>query len=85
VRNAVQNGIENLSGTNVSVNANPQDSYRFRARTAEELKATQHLVPVVRREDLPLDDDATHTEIARQREWVRDIVSSPQAPKGWIL
>lgn len=37
VQNAVQNGIENLSATQVGANSHPGDEYRFRARTREEL------------------------------------------------
>lgn len=44
VLNAVQNGIENLSGTSISSNAHPEDGYKFGARTAEELKQSQQLV-----------------------------------------
>lgn len=44
VQNAVQNGIENLSGTSIAMNAHPDDGYRYRARTREELLASQALV-----------------------------------------
>lgn len=79
VRNAVQNGIELLSGTAVSVNAHPHDGYRFPARSKEELLATQHLVPGVNRADLPPDDDEP---AAPPRN-----VSPPAKgkPQGWIV
>lgn len=44
VKYAVQNGIDNLSGSSISSNAHPEDGYRFRARTAEELKQSKELV-----------------------------------------
>jgi hypothetical protein len=43
VKNAVQNGIDNLSGTSIGYNAHPDDGYRFRARTKEELMGSEHL------------------------------------------
>lgn len=77
IKNAVQNGIENLSGTSIAVNAHPEDGYRFPARTADELKATSHLVPAtVKIDDLPPDDDQTHVDLAK---------APPTTPKGWIL
>lgn len=44
VQNAVQNGIENLSGTSISSNSHKDDGYRFAARRKEELIASQKLV-----------------------------------------
>jgi len=43
VQNAVQNGIEQLSGSTVSTNGHPGDPYRFQPRTREELLQSQHL------------------------------------------
>jgi len=43
IQNAVQNGIEQLSGTQVGHNAQPGDSYRFGPRTREELLESAHL------------------------------------------
>lgn len=37
VQNGVQNSIEQLSGTAVTVNADPNGAYRFAARTRQEL------------------------------------------------
>jgi hypothetical protein len=77
VQNAVQNGIENLSGTSISSNSHPQDPYRFGARSAEELKATAHLVPKVNLADLPPPEEpAVVTPAAKPK---------PPSPKGWIL
>lgn len=78
VQSAVQNGIENLSGSSVATNNKPSDAYRFPARNAEELKATAHLVPQVKIEDLPVVDEYSPTIVLPQ--------SKPQPPiKGWIL
>lgn len=44
VQNAVQNGIENLSKTSISMNAQPDDEYRFNARTKEQLVQSKDLV-----------------------------------------
>jgi hypothetical protein len=74
----VQNGIENLSGTSISSNSHPEDGYRFRARTAEEIKATAHLVPQVRIEDLPQDEGAGIIVPPTAR-------AEAKSPKGWIL
>lgn len=41
VRNAVQNGIEQLSGQAVATNSHPGDPYRFKPRNREELLASQ--------------------------------------------
>jgi len=41
VKHAVQNGIEQLSGTSLKANSQPGDRYRFEARTKEELLASQ--------------------------------------------
>lgn len=77
IRNAVQNGIENLSGTSISSNSHPQDPYRFGARSAEELKATAHLVSKVNLADLPPPEEPAGVPPAAKPK-------SP-SPKGWIL
>jgi len=43
VKHAVQNGVEQLSGSSITSNAHPDDGYRFRARTKEELLQSQQL------------------------------------------
>jgi len=43
VRHAVQNGIEQLSGTSITSNSHPDDGYRFEARTKEQLIESKHL------------------------------------------
>lgn len=82
VQNAVQNGIENLSGSSISSNSHPEDGYRYRARTAEELKQSANLVPQVRKEDLPPDDPETHEALHQQQ---RPAPPSPKAPAGWLI
>lgn len=80
VQNAVQLGIENLSGTSISVNSHPGDSYRFGARSAEELKASAHLVPGVNQAELPPPEESAVTV---PRATPRP--TPPKAPAGWIL
>lgn len=99
VRNAVQNGIENLSGTSISSNSHPEDGYRFRARTAEEIKESKGLVAPVGGVHMPKPPVQADTG-----EWVpppEDIEAAagvrpskiiiptqatpPKVPKGWIL
>ncbi len=80
VLNAVQNGIEILSRPAVSVNANPNDPYRFAARSAQELKESAHLVPGASAAELPpAEDEApvpppakprTTPPKARSSEWL---------------
>lgn len=100
IREAVQNGIENLSGTNISSNAHPQDGYKFRARTKDELVASQQLVaptggrlmpkpPVeaANGEWVPPPEDV---EAASPYGSSRIIITDkapppPKAPKGWII
>jgi hypothetical protein len=95
VQNAVQNGIENLSGSSVNVNGQPGDEYRFRARTKEELLASQQLAagkgsvhagkrvldPAVTELNAQPWEDEDQTKIV-----VTDRVPPPKAPpKTWIL
>lgn len=83
MRHAVQNGIENLSGTNVSMNAHPEDGYRFRARTAEELKQSEHLVPRVNPADLPPPEE--NNAIVVQPGQRLELPKIVLPPKGWLL
>jgi hypothetical protein len=86
VQNAVQNGIENLSGSSVSSNSHPQDPYRFRARTRDELLASQALVPGTNPAELPPDDEPTG--VAAPRRVIAATPppkAQPKAPQGWIL
>jgi hypothetical protein len=91
VQLAVQNGIENLSGTSISGNAHPQDQYRFPARSKEELIQTQHLVPGVNKAELPPDDEERVREL--DARLMMDSIHAghttppPKAkkPEGWIL
>ena len=95
VRNAVQNGIENLSRTSLSSNAHPEDGYKFRARTREELLASQKLAANsggVRAGKPTLDPAATELNApAWEDEDQTKIIVPGQAPppsakpKGWIL
>lgn len=90
VQNAVQNGIENLSGTSISTNSHPGDGYRFQARTKDELLQSQGIVPAVRIEDLPPDDNGrieippgVTVELPH-----RIVVPNPpkaKKPEGWVL
>jgi hypothetical protein len=83
VQNAVQNGIENLSGSSISANGHPQDPYRFRARTKEELLQSQGLAASARdvgRQDRPQDTAAA--QLGAQ-EWEDDgSIMSP--PPGYV-
>lgn len=93
MQNAVQNGIENLSGTSISMNAHPDDGYRFGARTKDELLQSQQLAESsgnVRAGKKVL--DPAHTEL-KAPEWsdedqTKIIVPSQDPPpqaKGWLL
>lgn len=86
MQNAVQNGIENLSGSSVSSNGHPQDPYRFRARTREELLASQALVPGVNPAELPPDEPEPGVSTPRRVVVPKPPPSAkPKAPQGWIL
>lgn len=84
VQNAVQNGIENLSGSSVSSNAHPEDGYRFRARTKDELLQSQGLVPAVNKADLPPADEELVSGKLSVLEGLPPKANS-QAPQGWLL
>ena len=86
MQNAVQNGIENLSGSSVSTNSHPQDPYRFRARTRDELLASQNLVPAANAAELPPEDEPSG--VAAPRRVIAATPppkAQPKAPQGWIL
>jgi hypothetical protein len=100
VKNAVQNGIENLSGTAVSSNSHPGDGYRFQARTKDELLQSQQLAASARevgRKDRPMDPAAQQLQsipvddngviIIPGAGRPHTVPSSPKAkqPEGWIL
>lgn len=99
VQNAVQNGIENLSGSSVSVNAHPDDGYRFRARTKEELIASQELVansggvaagrkamdPAANQLGAPPVDENGNLIAKTPGRVPVPTPPKAQAPKGWIL
>ena len=75
IKNAVQNGIENLSGTNVTQNAHPGGNYQYPARSREELLATQHLVADAR-------------SVGKSEAAQDPTVSAParkDEPEGWAL
>lgn len=93
----MQNGIENLSGTNVSMNAHPDDGYKFRARTKEELIASQQIAASSGSAQAGRTADPARTEL-NAPEWededrpkiiITDAAPPPpkgkQQPKGWIL
>jgi len=97
VQNAVQNGIENLSGTAVSTNAHPEDGYRFRARTKEELMQSQQLAAdardigrkdraqdpaMLRLQSMPVDDNGVLIIPGAVSIPVRQHVASPTPPKA---
>lgn len=96
MKNAVQNGIENLSGTSISSNAHPEDGYRYRARTKEELLQSQELAANngnVRAGKLIVDPAK---EVLNAPEWsdedqTKIIVPGATTPtpppqaKGWLL
>lgn len=97
----MQNGIENLSGTNVSSNSHPDDGYRFRARTKEELLASQGIVAPVGGALMPKPPvEADNGEWVPPPEDIEQAAgvrpskiivpgAAPQPPsgqaKGWIL
>lgn len=98
VQNAVQNGIENLSGTSISSNAHPEDGYRYRARTKDELLQSAHLVanardvargdrahdPAVKFLGAPeMAEDGTF--LPTERTAPASSPPAPQKPKGWLL
>jgi hypothetical protein len=100
VKNAVQNGIKNLSGTAVSSNSHPGDGYRFQARTKDELLQSQQLAASARevgRKDRPMDPAAEKLQsipvddngviIIPGAGRQHTVPSSPKAkqPEGWIL
>lgn len=96
----MQNGIENLSGTSLSSNAHPDDGYRFRARTAEELKQSAQLVapaggvhmpkPPVESDDgqwVPPPEDIEAAAGVRPSKIIVPGQAPPPSgkPKTWIL
>jgi hypothetical protein len=75
IKNAVQNGIENLSGSVVTQNGAPGGSYQYPARSREELLATQHLVADAR-------------TLGKNEESQDPAVATPPPkadPEGWLL
>lgn len=75
IKNAVQNGIENLSGSTVTMNGAPGGSYQYPARSREELLATQHLVADAR-------------TVGKTEEAQDPTVATPPPkaePEGWLL
>lgn len=78
VKNAVQNGIELLSNTSISGNSQSGDSYRFEARTRDELMATQHLVP---KNTVKIDESKIEEEKHAEQPDRRDNNSS----MSWML
>lgn len=78
VKNAVQNGIELLSNTSISGNSQSGDSYRFEARTREELLSTQHLVP---KNTVKIDD----TKIEEQKDAKQPDRRNDDRSMSWML
>jgi len=76
VQNAVQNGIENLSGTSINSNTHPGQRYLFPARSREELLASQ-------------DQAADARAVPRHEDPLDPAAASPspkaKEPEGWIL
>lgn len=95
VKNAVQNGIENLSGSSVSSNAHPEDGYRYRARTRDELIQSQQLAAnsgVVKAGQQTRDPAVEKLGAGRWTEDGRLILPEANVPatpppkqEGWIL
>lgn len=89
VQNAVQNAIDQLNRPAVSSNAHPEDGYRFRARTADELKQSAHLVPGVNPAELPPeDDDPTRIQVHQQLPPLPATprTTPPKAPSSeWLV
>lgn len=97
VKNAVQNGIENLSGSSISMNAHPEDGYKFRARTKDELIQSQQLAASARdvgRQERSQDPAASKLNAPEWDERTGEFIprqapaTSPKAKlqqQGWIL
>lgn len=77
------------------MNAHPSDPYRFRARTAEEIKQSEHLVPGMNPADLPPPDDSvlvvppkTTIHLGTMQVPAEPRLPPPSAQKaadGWLL
>jgi hypothetical protein len=85
VQNAVQNGVEQLSKSNVNVNADPADPYRFNARTKDELNRDAALAANTGQTDprkrfSQLKDPAV--EQLGSPEWDPEVDDGPPFPKA---